>query len=103
MEILFQWDAAKAANNLRKHRIDFETATQVFFDHFAIHRQDRIENGEIRWQVIGMINGQTILLVIYTTIVDKADEDTEIVRIISARKADRKERKDYEHNRLLQN
>jgi len=102
MEILFQWDESKATQNLRKHRVDFETATQVFFDHFAILRQDRVERGEVRWQAIGMANGQAVLVVAHTVTDNAIDEGTEIVRIISARKADPKERKDYEQNRLLQ-
>ena len=56
--------------------------------------QDRIENGEQRWQTIGMLDGHLLLLVAHTV---AADEDTEVFCIISARKADKQERKRYEN------
>jgi len=80
MDTRFKWSLAKAQSNLRKHRLSFETATRVFFDPFAVVVQDRIENGERRWQTLGIVDG------------------TEIIRIISARRAESKERKHYEKN-----
>ena len=56
--------------------------------------QDRIENGEQRWQTIGMVDGHLVLLVAHTVGAD--DDGTEVIGIISARKADQKERKRYE-------
>lgn len=96
MRIRFEWDEAKAASNLAKHRVRFETATRVFADPFLLTEQDRIEHGEHRWQTIGMIDGYLVLLVAHTV---GDDDGTEIIRIISARKADPKERKRYEQNR----
>ena len=46
MATRFEWDAGKAAGNLRKHGISFETAARVFADPFALSAQDRIEAGE---------------------------------------------------------
>jgi uncharacterized DUF497 family protein len=46
----FEWDDNKAASNLRKHGISFQTAARVFTDPFLLTEQDRIENGEYRWQ-----------------------------------------------------
>jgi len=92
----FEWDAAKAASNLSKHKVSFETATRAFADPFLLTQQDRIENGEQRWQSIGMVDGQLVLLVAHT--VGEDDDGTEVLRIISARRADPKERKRYEKN-----
>jgi uncharacterized DUF497 family protein len=96
MKTSFEWSPAKAEANLRKHRISFETARLVFSDPFAIVEQDRIENGEVRRQALGLVNGRFLLLVAHT---EREDEDgTEVIRIISARRADPKERKRYERN-----
>lgn len=97
MTIRFEWDAVKATSNLSKHKVSFETATRVFADPFLLTQQDRIENGEQRWQSIGMVDGQLVLLVAHT--VDEDDDGAEVLRIISARRADPKERKRYEKNR----
>jgi uncharacterized DUF497 family protein len=99
MKIRFEWDLAKAEGNLRKHRVSFETATRVFADPFAVLKQDRIENGEYRWQTLGIVDGHLLLLVAHTV---RDDTDgVEVVRIISARRAEPKERKRYEQNRSL--
>lgn len=89
----FEWDEAKNQKNIRKHKINFQTAMRVFADPLHISIQDRIEDGEARWQTVGMVQGQMLLLVAHTILDD--DRDT-VIRIISARKADRKERKHYE-------
>ena len=97
MNTRFEWDAVKAASNLSKHKVSFETATRVFADPFLLTQQDRIENGEQRWQSIGIVDGQVVLLVAHT--VGEDDDGIEVLRIISARRADPKERKRYEKNR----
>ena len=97
MKTRFEWDAAKAARNLVKHRVSFETATRAFADPFLLTQQDRMENGEHRWQTIGMVEGHLVLLVAHT--VGEDDDGTEVLRIISARKAEPKERKRYEQDR----
>ena len=91
--IRFEWDAEKAEANLRKHGVSFETARFAFADPFAILEQDRIENGEYRWQTTGMVGGLALLVVAHTI---RDEEDVEIIRIISARPAERHERKRYE-------
>lgn len=95
MERYFEWDSKKAENNFRKHGIRFEEAARVFDDPFALSEQDRIENGEQRWQTIGMVGGCLLLLVAHTVRLE--DEGIEVVRIVSARRVDRKERRRYEH------
>jgi uncharacterized DUF497 family protein len=94
MDIRFEWDPDKAASNLKKHGISFDLAIRAFGDPFAFTAQDRVEGGEYRWQTIGMVEGW-LLLVVAHSYPDSAD-GIEIVRIISARRAMRHERKRYE-------
>ena len=90
----FEWDEAKNLANLRKHKLSFETASLVFFDPFALMRQDRVVDGEPRWQAIGRVAEELVLVVAHTVRDD--EEGDEIVRLISARKALKAERKHYE-------
>jgi uncharacterized protein len=92
MTIRFEWDADKAAANVRKHGLSFEMAALVFADPFALALQDRFEGGEHRWQTIGAIQGELVVLVAHTVYDAGAEE---VISIISARRADRKERKLY--------
>ena len=85
----FAWDERKNRVNQRKHGISFDTAILVFDDPYHVTRQDREVDGEPRWQTIGMVNG-IILLVAHTV-----DEDEDLMRILSARKATRRERSIY--------
>jgi uncharacterized DUF497 family protein len=93
MSRIIEWDITKAESNYRKHGIRFEEAALVYDDPLAVALQDRYENHEHRWQTIGMIGGFLLLLVAHTVRI----EGVEVIRIISARRADRKERKRYEH------
>lgn len=97
MLMRFEWDAAKAATNLRKHGVSFEIAIRVFADPFALTGPERVECGEQRWQTLGVVDGCFLLLVAHT--VHELNEDgqvIEVIRIISARAANRKERRRYE-------
>jgi len=97
MPTRFEWDPAKAAINLRKHAISFDIAIRVFADPFALTQQICFENGEQRWQTLGIVEGHLLLLVVHTVRDDDQDsEPIEVIRIISARVADRKERRRYE-------
>lgn len=78
---------------MRKHGVSFELAMRVFSDPFALSEQDRIEEGERRWQTLGMVEGVLLLLVAHTFL---EEADVEVVRIISARRAERQERRRYE-------
>ena len=72
-------------------------AVQVFRDPFRLTRQDRIEDGEERWQTLGVVHGVTVLLVAHTITEDDTEGDAvEVIRIISARRATPRERKRYE-------
>ena len=95
MATRFEWDAAKAKSNLRKHGVSFADAIAAFADPNALTVQDRIEGAEPRWQTLGMVSGHLMLLVAHT--VGEEDDGEEIIRIISARAADRKERRRYEN------
>jgi len=95
-EIRFTWDARKAEANWRKHGIRFEDAAKVFLDPLHLTRQDRIQGGEYRWQTIGRIHGVTLLIVAHTVIEECAPEPVDVIRIISARKANKTERKRHE-------
>jgi uncharacterized DUF497 family protein len=98
MKTRFEWDPAKAASNRRKHGVSFEIAIRAFADPFALTEQDRIEDGEQRWQTLGFVEGYLLLLVAHTLSDQDADgQPIEIIRIISARAADRRERRRYEH------
>jgi uncharacterized DUF497 family protein len=94
----FEWDAAKAASNRQKHGVSFETATLVFSDPHALTDQDRIEGNEYRWRTIGLVDGVVLLLVAHT---DREEGGEDVVRIISARRADRAERRRYEQAREI--
>lgn len=93
--ILFEWAEAKAKTNQRKHGIDFDDAMEVFYDPNALIEPDRVVDGEVRWQSIGMVGDVVVLQVSHT--VDEQGRD-EVIRIISARRATRRERKRYEQN-----
>ncbi len=90
----FEWNPDKNDSNIQKHGVSFETATQVFADPLHVSIQDRIENGEERWQTLGMVQDYTLLLVAHL-VWDEIDS-TEVVRIISAREATPRERKLYD-------
>jgi len=97
MIVRFEWDPAKAETNLRKHRVSFETAVRAFADPFALTEQDRIEDGDTRWQTLGVVEGHYLLLVAHLVRDDDENgQPVEIIRIISARAADRRERRRYE-------
>lgn len=84
----FEWDDAKAAANLAKHKVSFEAASDAFSDIFAVeYEDDRIDYGEDRIVLLGMV-GNRLLAVIYTL-------RCEAIRIISAREAEPHERRHY--------
>jgi uncharacterized protein len=95
IETRYVWDEAKNRSNLRKHGISFKQAAQVFQDPFHVLIQDRFESGEERWQTFGVVDGVLLLIVAHT--MDDSDEFEEVIRIISARKATKRERRRYEN------
>ena len=92
----FVWDEEKNRKNRIKHKVSFETASLVFHDPHALSIQDRIANGEERWQTLGLVGGIVILLVAHSV---QEEYQEEVIRIISARKATPRERRAYEQTR----
>jgi uncharacterized protein len=93
MALIFQWDEAKNAANQRKHGISFEEAAKAFDDPYCVTELERIENGEQRWQTFGFLNAVLLAMVAHTWRDDAGDE---YIRVISARFATPKERRDHE-------
>ena len=96
-ERYFEWDPLKNLSNQRKHGVSFEEAAKVFDDDLHLSIQDRIEGNELRWQTYGRVDGYLLLMVAHTLLDEDEDGTVEIVRIISARPATRKERNWYEN------
>jgi uncharacterized DUF497 family protein len=99
MKTRFTWDVVKAAHNLKKHGLSFETAVLAFSDPFQLTEQDRVENAEERWQTLGIIEVYLLVLVAHT--VWNEEDGTELVRIISARRATLEEKRYERKNRYL--
>jgi uncharacterized DUF497 family protein len=93
----FEWDGAKNLSNRRKHGVSFEEASFVFRDPLYVSVQDRVEDGELRWQTFGLVEGRVLLTVAHTVREEREyATSVEVIRIISARRATRKERRRYE-------
>jgi uncharacterized DUF497 family protein len=89
----FEWDEAKNRRNTRKHGLSFSTATSMFEHPHLVHVDTRQEYGEDRWIAVGLV-GLVVCVVVYS---DRVDEHgTRTIRIISARKATRRECQRYE-------
>ena len=89
--IEFEWDPAKARSNLRKHGVSFEEARSVFYDEYATQFEDEENSeGEERFLMLGLSNELRVLIVCHCE-----RESGEVIRIISARKATKKEREYY--------
>jgi len=92
MQMLFEWDEDKARLNLRKHGVSFDEAQTVFTDEFSITIPDPEHSDEEQHLLIlGLSSRKHLLVVIYT-------ERGKRIRLISARKANRKEPKEYEED-----
>ena len=86
----FEWDDEKAQTNLEKHGVSFGEATEVFYDPNALEDYDAEHSEEeTRFFIIGL-SSRRLLYVIY------AERMNDVVRIISARKADKAEQESYE-------
>ena len=88
----FEWDPVKAASNAKKHKVTFEVAKSVFYDDFAVQFFDEEHSvDEDRFLLLGMSSDARLLLVCHCE-----REDGDVIRIISARRANRAERRQYE-------
>jgi uncharacterized DUF497 family protein len=85
--IQFEWGPPKAATNLKKHQVSFEEAKSVFYDEFAIQFFDEDHSSaEDRFLMLGLSSEARLLLVCHCE-----REQGEVIRIISARKATKRE------------
>ncbi|MBI3561180.1 MAG: BrnT family toxin [Gammaproteobacteria bacterium] len=90
----FEWEEDKREKTIQERGIDFVDAAKVWDDPLRQERVDRRENyGEVRIQTIGRVHFG-ILFVVYTE--RSYDDGEEVIHIISARKADKRERREYE-------
>jgi uncharacterized DUF497 family protein len=92
--MIFEWDEDKNRANLRKHGLDFAETEEMFRGALLVRPDTREDYGEKRWIGIGMIQGR-IAFVAFAELLNHT------IRIISLRKADHEERKEYEE--ALQN
>ena len=93
MNIIFEWDEAKAVVNSHKHGVSFEEATTVFADSLSITVSDPLHSQEeSRYIDIGRSFEGRLLVVVYT-------EERSTIRLISSRQATKAERRIYEEAR----
>jgi uncharacterized DUF497 family protein len=85
MHMEIEWDSDKAASNLKKHGVSFEEAATSLLDPAALAQEDSAAETESRWVLIGLSAKARLLTVVYTL------RRTDRIRLISARKATRKE------------
>jgi uncharacterized DUF497 family protein len=89
-ELRFTWDDRKAAANATKHGVSFEEAQWVFYDEHALVTDDPDHSeGEDRFLILGLSSALRILLVVY------CEPSNEEIRLISARKANKTEQRQY--------
>jgi uncharacterized protein len=93
----FEWDSNKNKTNLTKHGIAFEYAQRIWDDPDCLVMLDIGSQDEERWLAIGNIGYMTIVVAVHTY---RGDEDDPVIRIISARKATKNERVNYEKNKF---
>ena len=93
MAMRFEWDERKNRQNLRKHGISFELATEVFRDPFCLTIADRQSAAEERLWTLGRLPNLIVVVVVH---VNHDRRDEEVIRIVSARKATAQERRLYE-------
>lgn len=92
MSVDFEWDPDKAASNFRKHGVSFDEAATVFADPLAAIFDDEVHSDEEQREIIiGHSAMGRVVIVCFT-------ERPPAIRIISARRATKRERKDYEEN-----
>ncbi len=95
MRYNFEWDPSKATENLHKHKVSFERASQVFLDPYMLSIEDEEHSEEEnRWITLGMDKSGIILVVHHTF--REVDLDNSNIRIISVRKPTKREAKQYQ-------
>lgn len=85
-ELYFEWDERKRQTNLKKHGVDFADVTGIFYDEETIIITDPEHHTEQRYIALGLDVKNRVVVVVHVY------RDVDVIRIISARKADSKER-----------
>ena len=85
----FEWDETKNLENIYKHEIDFADVTAMFDGEMLIELDDRFDYGEDRWVGIGFL-GFGIAVIVW------AERRKDVIRVISARRANRNEQRRFE-------
>jgi uncharacterized DUF497 family protein len=93
MEVRFEWDPLKAEANLRTHGIGFAEAITVLQDAFALTREDANAVEEQRFVTLGLSDEANLLVVVYTY------REPDIIRVLSAWRANRRQKELYEKGR----
>ncbi len=92
VELKFEWDDPKSRSNQSKHGISFAEAATAFGDPFSVLIPDPLHSeDEERWTLLGQSQRQRLIVVVHT-------ERDDVIRLISARLATAKEKRDYEEN-----
>jgi uncharacterized protein len=93
MSVVYEWDEEKAKANFKKHKVSFDEASAVFSDGLAnLFFDEKHSADEVREIIVGYSRANRLLVVSFT------ERKLGIVRIISARAANKIERKDHEEN-----
>ncbi len=91
--VRFEWDPRKADANLRTHGVRFTEAITILEDHFALSREDPDAIEEQRFVTLGLSNLANLLVIVY------AYREADVIRVISAWKANKRQRRQYEKGR----
>ena len=89
----FEWDPPKAEVNLRAHSVSFAEAVTILEDDFALTREDPAVADELRFVTLGLSDLGNLLVMVYTY------REPDAIRVISAWKANRRQREAYEKGR----
>jgi uncharacterized protein len=93
LDVWFEWDPAKAKANLYVHGVSFGEAVTVLDDDFALTREDPEAAGERRFVTLGLSDVGNLLVVVYSY------REPDLIRVISAWKANRRQRGAYDKGR----
>jgi uncharacterized protein len=91
--VQFEWDSRKASANRRTHGVSFAEAVTVLEDDRALTREDVADGEEQRFVTLGLSDSANLLVVVY------AYREPDIIRVISAWKANRRQKEQYEERR----
>lgn len=91
--VRFEWDPPKAEANLRTHGVSFAEAVTIFEDDLALTREDFAADAEVRFVTLGLSSFANLVVVVY------AYREPDVIRVISAWKANARQEQAYEKSR----